>query len=88
MGDQELLLRFDELQRAMHDRDVFERRLRERNDDELRELSLAACERVLSRRAGLYRCLIRRGWTPPAAVVRHLLEDEVILGESLGSVGG
>jgi hypothetical protein len=89
MGEDELLLRFAELQRAVHDRDDLERRVRtDHEDDDARELSLAACERVLARRTGLYRCLIRHGWTPPPAVVRHLLEDEVILGEEIGSVGG
>jgi hypothetical protein len=89
MGDDELLLRFAELERAVRDRDALERRLRDGGGDaDLRELSLAACERVLSRRTGLYRCLIRQGWTPPAAVVRHLVEDEDLLGQSLGDAGG
>ena len=89
MGDDELVLRCVELQRALRDRDEQERRLRADHDDEqARELSLAACERVLSRRTGLYRSLIREGWVPPPRVVRHLLEDEVLLGEPIGEVGG
>ena len=89
MGDDELVQRCAELQRAMRDRDEQERRLRrDLADAEARELSLAACERVLTRRTGLYRHLIRQGWTPPSSVVRHLLEDEVLLGEPIGDVGG
>jgi len=89
MADDDLVVRCVELQRALRDRDEQERRLRaDLADEQARELSLAACERVLSRRTGLYRWLIREGWTPPAAVVRHLLEDEVLLGEAVGEVGG
>lgn len=89
MREDELLLRFAELQRAVRERDALEWRVRDAPDDEaLQGLSLAACERVLARRTGLYRSLIRGGWTPPAAVVRHLLEDEVLLEEPLGSLGG
>jgi hypothetical protein len=89
MGEDDLLLRFAELEHAVRDRDDLERRLRcTHGDADLRELSLAACERVLSRRTSLYRCLLRQGWTPPAGVVQHLLEDELLLGEPLGSAGG
>ncbi|HVM28018.1 MAG TPA: hypothetical protein VM433_10160 [Mycobacteriales bacterium] len=89
MGEGELLRRFAALHRAVADRDALERRLRVDPDDaRLRELSLAACEQVLAHRSGLYRCLLRQGWTPPAPVVRHLLEDEALLAEPLGSAGG
>jgi hypothetical protein len=88
MADDELLARFTALQHAVQERDDLERRLRQEHDAQVTELSLSACEQVLARRTGLYRCLIRHGWTPPPSVVRSLLEDEVILGESLGSAGG
>jgi hypothetical protein len=89
VDDDDLLLRFDELRSALRDRDLLEGRLREAGGDEaVRELSLTACERVLLRRVGLYRCLIRHGWTPPPPVVRQLLEDEAVLTEPLGSAGG
>lgn len=89
MGEGELLQRFRELQQALRDRDELELRLHGHPDDaRVRELSLAACERVLARRASLYRALIRDGWTPPEPVVRHLLEDEVLLAEPLGGAGG
>lgn len=87
--DAELLSRFTALARAVEQRDALEQRLRTVGDDpNLRTLSLAACEQVLTRRAGLFRCLIRQGWTPPAPVVRDLLNDEILLSEPLGSVGG
>jgi hypothetical protein len=92
MGCDELLSCFADLHSAVHERNALERRLRDmpglRADDVIREQSLAACETVLVRRAALYRCLIRQGWTPPAAVVRDLLSDEVLLDEPLGSAGG
>ncbi len=75
MGEDELLAHFAALHRAVAARDALERRLQVSPDDaQLRALSLAACERELSHRSGLYRCLLRQGWTPPDAVVRHLLE--------------
>ena len=89
MAEEELLRLFGELSRAVRDRDTLEEQLRRHPRDELvRRLSLAACERVLEQRNALHRCLIRQGWTPPSVVVRHLLEDEVILREELGGVGG
>ena len=89
MADDELLRLFGELARALRDRDTLEQQLQRRPDDPLvRRLSLAACERVLDRRNALYRGLIRQGWTPPPSVVRHLLEDEVIVREDVGGVGG
>ena len=89
MAEQEMLLRFAALHRAVADRDGLERRLRVRDSDpELRRLSLAACERVVALRTELYRCLIRQGWRPPDGVVRHLLEDEALLAEPLGPLGG
>jgi hypothetical protein len=89
MDEQELLSRFADLHRAVADRDALERRLRVHDGDpQLRALSLAACERVLQRRAALYRCLIRQGWNAPDDVVRHLLEDEALLAEPLGPAGG
>ena len=89
MGDDELLERFAHLHHAVLERDALERRWRRDHDDvQARVLSLMACERVVARRAALYRCLIRHGWTPPPTVVRHLLEDEVLLAEPVGDVGG
>jgi hypothetical protein len=88
MGEDDLLRRFADLELAVRDRDALEQRLKDHHDDEARELSLAACERVLAQRTGLYRCLIREGWTPAPPVVRHLLEDEVLLDEPIGSAGG
>ena len=89
MADDELLLRSAQLARAVRDRDALEEQLERSPDDPLvRRLSLAACERVLERRSALHRCLIRQGWTPPPGVVRHLLEDEVIVREGVGGVGG
>lgn len=88
--DSELLSRFTALARAVEQRDSLEEQLRSVGGDDrnLRTLSLAACEQVLARRAALYRCLIRQGWTPPAPVIRQLLNDEVLLGEPVGSAGG
>ena len=89
MADEELLRLTAQLARAVRDRDTLEEQLESRPDDPLvRRLSLAACERVLQQRNALHRCLIRQGWTPPPSVVRHLLEDEVIVREGVGGVGG
>ncbi|HWH29369.1 MAG TPA: hypothetical protein VNU26_10465 [Mycobacteriales bacterium] len=89
MADDELVALFAELAGALRDRDTLEAQLQRDPDDPLvRRLSLAACDRVLDRRNALYRGLIRQGWTPPPSVVRHLLEDEVIVSEDVGGVGG
>lgn len=88
MADDELLRLFAELARALRDRNTLEKQLQVHPDDPLlRRLSLAACDRVLLQRNALHRGLIRQGWTPPAGVVRHLLEDEDIVREGVGGVG-
>ncbi len=85
----ELLLRFTALERAVQARDSLERRLREHPRSAVtRTRSLVACEQVLRRRSALYRCLIRQGWDPPSAVLREMLDDELLVDEPLGPVGG
>lgn len=89
MHEDELLLRFAQLDRALCVRDAFERRLRDHpRDVAVRIRSLDACEQVLRTRAGLYRCLIRQGWQPPSSVLRTMLDDELLVDEPLGPVGG
>jgi hypothetical protein len=88
LADQ-LLMRFTEFDRAVHACDVLERRLREHpGSPTTRSRSLAACEQVLRSRSELYRCLIRQGWQPPSSVLRELLDDELLVDEPLGPVGG
>lgn len=90
MVEDELLALVADWRAASAARDAYERRLREAGgeDDDLRMLSLAACEAVLAARAQVYRCLIRSGWQPPVQVERRMLDDEVLLAEPLGPVGG
>ena len=89
MREDELLGLVADLRAATAVRDAYEARLRDAPEDEdLRALSLAACEAVLASRAAVYRSLIRSGWRPPVQVERHMLEDEVLLGEGQGPAGG
>ena len=89
MEQDELLVLVADWRAAVAARDAYEARLRETgDDDELRVVSLAACEAVLAARAQVYRCLIRRGWRPPVQVERRMLDDEVLLSEPLGPIGG
>ena len=78
--DAELLTCFWSLHAAIIKRDGIEERLRSGPADEvLLDRSLAAAEGVLLARAGLYRHLMRSGWTPPSTVVKDLVYDEVVL---------
>lgn len=90
MEQDELLGLVADWRAAVAARDAYEERLRAAGagDDELRALSMAACEAVLAARAQVYRCLIRSGWRPPVQVERRMLDDEVLLSEPLGPVGG
>ena len=89
MGAEELLRRFGLLERAVADRDDLERQLLADPSSELvRARSLTACELVLRRRTELYRCLMREGWVPPPRLVDEMLDDELLVDEPLGPVGG
>ena len=89
MHPDELRLQITQLDRALSACDALERRLREQPESATtRAQSLQACEQVLRSRAALYRCLIRQGWQPPSSVVRAMLDDELLLDEPLGPVGG
>lgn len=78
--DAELLSCFWSLHAAIIKRDGLEERLRSgAADPALLDRSLAAAEGVLLARAGLYRHLMRSGWTPPDVVVRDVQYDEAVL---------
>ncbi len=85
--DQELLSRFWALHAAIIARDGIEQRMRSGGpiDRDLLDRSLAAAEAVLEARAGLYRHLMASGWTPPNAVVKDLVYDEIVLAETEGA---
>ena len=87
--DHELLAHFWSLHAAVNKRDGLEDRMRAGVlDQELLDRSLAAAEGVLEARAGLYRHLMGKGWTPPAALVRDLAYDEIVLSETDGALHG
>ena len=90
MEHDELLVLVADWRAAVAARDAYEERLRAAgaDDEELRVVSLAACEAVLAARAQVFRCLIRGGWRPPRQVERRMLDDEVLLSEPLGPIGG
>ena len=85
--DAELMSRFWVLHAAIIRRDGVEARMRSGPvDAELLDRSLAAAEGVLEARAGLYRHLMASGWTPPDAVVKDLVYDEIVLSETDGAL--
>lgn len=87
--DQELLTHFWALHAAIIRRDGLEERMRAgRQDETLLDRSLAAAEGVLEARASLYRHLMSTGWTPPQAIVRDVVYDEIVLSQSDGAVHG
>lgn len=87
--DHELLGHFWTLHAAVIRRDGLEERMRSGQlDQDLLDRSLAAAEAVLEARAGLYRHLMKAGWTPPPAVVKDLTYDEIVLSETDGAVHG
>jgi hypothetical protein len=89
MHEDELLALVADLRVATAVRDGCEARLREHpGQDELRALSLAACEAVLAARAAVHRSLVRSGWRPPVQLERRMAQDEVLLGQPQGPAGG
>ncbi len=88
--DHELLSRFWALHAAVIRRDGLEERMRSGApvDEELLDRSLAAAEGVLQARAALYRHLMDTGWTPPDALVRDIVYDEIVLSETDGATHG
>ena len=88
--DHQLLSRFWALHAAVIKRDGLEERMRSGQplDQDLLDRSLAAAEGVLEARAALFRHLIEIGWTPPDAVVKDLVYDEIVLSETDGAVHG
>jgi hypothetical protein len=67
---------------ALQRRDGVEARLRRGDVDlDLRDRSLRAADAVTAARLNLYRSLVAQGWTPPAAVVRHIDLDAALLRE-------
>lgn len=88
--DHELLGRFWALHAAVIRRDGLEDKLRSglQVDPDVLDRSLAAAEGVIEARAALYRYLMDAGWTPPNAVVKDLVYDEIVLSETDGAVKG
>jgi hypothetical protein len=88
--DHALLARFWALHAAVIRRDGIEARLRSGlpMDQDLLDRSLAAAEGVLAARAALYRHLMESGWTPPDALVKDLVYDEIVLSETDGALHG
>ena len=87
--DKGLLTHFWSLHAAVLKRDGLEDRMRAGPlDQELLDRSLAAAEGVLAARSALYRQLMSQGWTPPAALVRDLAYDEIVLSETDGALRG
>lgn len=88
--DHELLARFWALHAAVIRRDGLEDKLRSglQVDPDVLDRSLAAAEGVIEARAALYRYLMDAGWTPPNAVVKDLVYDEIVLSETDGAVKG
>ncbi|MCW2680063.1 MAG: hypothetical protein JWM62_1464 [Frankiales bacterium] len=88
--DHALLTRFWALHAAVIRRDGIEARLRSGlpMDQDLLDRSLAAAEGVLAARAALYRHLMESGWTPPDALVKDLVYDEIVLSETDGALHG
>ena len=87
--DHALLTRFWALHAAVIRRDGLEERLRASGSPgrDLLERSLASAEAVVAARAALFRHLMAEGWTPPDAVVRDLVYDEIVLSETEGVTG-
>lgn len=84
--DHQLLAHFWSLHAAVIKRDGLEDRMRAgMHEQELLDRSLAAAEGVLHARSTLYRHLIGNGWTPPPALVRDLVYDEIVLSETEGA---
>lgn len=87
--DHELMGHFWSLHAAVIRRDGLEDRMRHGElDQDLLDRSLAAAEGVLEARAGLYRHLMGNGWAPPAALVRDLAYDEIVMSETDGALHG
>ena len=87
--DHALLAQFWSLHAAVIKRDGLEDRMRAgTHEQDMLDRSLAAAEGVLQARSALYRHLIGNGWTPPAALVRDLVYDEIVLSETDGALHG
>jgi hypothetical protein len=72
---------------ALHDalqrRDGIEERLRAGDPDtRLYDRGLAASEQVVHARLGLYRVLMRQGWTPPKSLAEQVHLDAQLMTEA------